>query len=212
MWKKILILVFLILIILTGCTKIDGNNIDNIVDSAISNKKKANTVSTKYELYIPIGVIQTKDNEYNQVFKIKDEYIYLYVDTTSYYHKNVLNYPTKLDYNYYYREIAQNGKSGYIGINKMESDTYFCKIVYNYSKIEFYTNLEDMPVIIANSLILQDSIKYNDKLIKKDFEDSIKNGREIKYELKKPKDSKSTFSKYLQEYVAEEEVKLPNDN
>ena len=70
-----------------------------------------------------------------------------------------------------------------------------------------------MPVILANALIMQKSIKYNDNLIKTELESNISDGRELKYELDSPKDSESTFSDYLQEYVPEEEpeVELPDE-
>ena len=92
----------IIALILTGCTKIDGN-VDNIVSATMTKEiKDVNTVSTGYELYIPMGVIQLVDNEYNQKLKIKDTHVYLYVDTVSYYYKNSLNYKIDDNYNYYY--------------------------------------------------------------------------------------------------------------
>lgn len=211
---KKFILLIIILITLSSCTKIDGN-IDTVVDSImIDNKIKTNTVSTSYELYIPTGVKQSKDNEYNQKLKIKNRYIYLYVDTISYYYKNALNYKTNENYNYYFKELNINNKTGYIGIDKVEDDLYYCEIIYNYSKIEFYSNLEDLPIILANSLIIVKSIKYNDSLISVGLESNIKDGREVKYELDSPKDSKSTFSDFIQEYVPKEEqkVELPNND
>lgn len=211
--KKILFLGFIVLI-LTGCTKID-NNIDEIVNATMTGKTSiVNTASKGYELYIPMGVTQITDNDFNQKLKIKNRYIYLYVDTVSYYYKNSLNYANEFDYNYYYRDILVDGKSGYVGINK-DNDSYFCVIVYNYSKIEFYTDIEDLDFILANALIIQNSIKFNDSFIELELDGISSEGKEIKYELDKPKDSESTFSKYLQEYVAEEsndEVVLPDDN
>lgn len=203
--KKVLILV-IIVIMLTGCKKID-NNIDNVVSAVMSEEiKDVNTVSTNYKLYIPIGVIQLVDNEYNQKFKIRDTHVYLYVDTVSYYHKYNLNYETDGNYNFYYKSILLNDKFGYVGINKLGDNSYFCEIVYNYSKIEFYSNEVDLPVVLSNSLMILNSIKYNDKLIMLELDDEINDGREIKYELDKPEDSESTFSQVLQEYVEPEET------
>lgn len=211
--KKILFLGFIVFI-LTGCTRIN-NNIDEIVNETMTGDSSiVNTASTGYELYIPMGVTQITDNDFNQKLKIKDRYIYLYVDTVSYYYKNSLNYANEDDYNYYYRDILVNGKSGYIGINK-DNDSYFCVIVYNYSKIEFYAEIENLDFILANALIIQNSIKFNDSFIELELDGIFNEGKEIKYELDKPKDSESTFSKYLQEYVAEEsndEVVLPDEN
>lgn len=208
------ILVVTIFLVLTGCTKIT-DNLDEIVNATLGKDNlTVNTVSTGYELYIPSGVEQLSDSEYNQKFKMKDRHVYLYVDTISYYYKNTLNYKKTEDYNHYYKELQFNGKSGYIGINKLDEENYFCEIVYNYTKIEFYSDLDDLPVILANSLIIQNSIKFNDNLISLELDNMTSDGREVKYELEKPKDSESTFSQYLQESVTEEheEVELPDDN
>ena len=197
---------------MTGCTKLDSN-VDNIVDSTmVKNVDKVNTVSTGYELYIPMGVRQLVDNEYNQRLKIKDTDVYLYVDTVSYYYKNKLNYKSNESYNYYYREVNFNEKDGYIGINKLDDGSFFVEIVYNYSKIEFYTSEEKLPIILSNCLTMVNSIKYNDNLIDMELKNTTDGGREVKYELDKPKDSESTFYQVLQEFVEEEEseVVLPD--
>ena len=201
-----------IILLLTGCTRIT-NNLDDVISATmIDEKTHVNTVSTGYELYIPTGVGQVYDSQYNQKFKIRNRYVYLYVDTISYYYKNMLNYKNDSDYDYYFRELSINNKTGYIGINKVEDDLYFCEIIYNYSKIEFYANLEDLSLMVADSLIMQKSIVYNDNLIKKELENNISDGREVTYELAGPKDNKSTFSDYLQEYVDdEEETELPEN-
>lgn len=213
MYRKKFMFFVIFVLLLTGCTEIT-NNLDEVVNAVLVNSKlPANTVSTGYELYIPTGVNQVVDSEYNQKFKIKDRYVYLYVDTISYYYKNTLNYKKDNDYSYYYKEISLDGKTGYIGINKIEEDLYFVEIVYNYSKMEFYSDLDELPIILANALIMQKSIKYNDSLISMELESNVSDGRELKYELDSPKDSESTFSDYLQEYVAEEkpEVELPDE-
>ena len=211
MKKKILFLVVMVLL-MTGCMRIT-NDLDKLVDNIMSSKEiRTNTVSTKYELYMPMGVRQVLDNEYNQKFKIDNRYIYLYVDTVSYYYKNELNFKGTDNYNYFYKEIRSNGKSGYIGINKIEDDLYYVEIVYNYSKGEFYANSRELPKILANELIIQKSIKFDDNLIALDLDSDVTDGREVKYQLDSPKDAKSTFSDFLQEYVPEEktEVELPD--
>lgn len=208
MYKKKVILLVIIALILTGCTRIDSN-VDNIISATMMREiKSVNTVSTGYELYIPVGVMQLVDNEYNQKFKIRDTHVYLYVDTVSYYYKNSLNYKSDGNYNYYYKEITLNGKTGYVGINKLDDGSFFVEIVYNYSKIEFYTSSEDLPIVIADSLMIVNSIKYNDNLIKLELDNTTSDGRDVKYELDKPKDSESTFSQTLQEYVEEEETEV----
>ena len=214
MHKKKIMFFIVCVLLLTGCTQIT-NNLDDVVSAVMTNDKvKVNTVSTGYEIYIPTGVKQVVDSNYNQKFKIKNRYVYLYVDTISYYYKNMLNYKSTEDYDYYYKELSLDGKTGYIGINKVEDDLYFCEIVYNYSKTEFYADNDDLPFVLANTLIMQKSIKYNDNLISMELESNVSDGREVKYELDSPKDSKSTFSDTLQEYVPEEktEIVLPEEN
>ena len=214
MHKKSFVFLVIFALLLSGCTKIT-NDLDEVVNTIMTDSKlNANTVSTGYEIYIPTSVKQVSDSNYNQKFKIKNRYIYLYVDTISYYYKNSLNYKTDNDYSYYYKELNLNGKTGYIGINKVQNDLYFCEVIYNYSKVEFYTNENDLSYILANVLIMQKSIKYNDNLISMELDSNISDGRELKYELDSPKDSESTFSDYLQEYVAPEEpeVALPDEN
>ena len=208
MYKKRIILLVIMALIMTGCTKID-NNIDNIVSATMSEEiNRVNTVSTGYELYIPIGVTQLVDNEYNQKLKIRDTHVYLYVDMVSYYYENRLNFKSVEDYNYYYKEIELNDKTGYIGINKLDDGSFFALIVYNYSKVEFYTNEVDLPIITSYSLMILNSIKYNNNLIKISLGNIANDSREVKYELDKPKDSESTFSQYLQEYVEDEETEV----
>lgn len=212
MYKKKVILLIMMALIMTGCTKIDSN-IDNIVSATMTREiKNVNTVSTGYKLYIPIGVMQLVDNEYNQKLKIRDTHVYLYVDTVSYYYKNNLNFKSDGSFNHYYRELNLNGKTGYIGINKLDDGSFFVLIVYNYSKVEFYANEEDLPIITSSSLIILNSIKYNDNLIKMELDNNTGDNREVKYELDKPKDSESTFSQYLQEVddVEETETVLPD--
>ena len=211
--KKKITFLMVIMLLLTGCNKIT-NNLDTVVDGVFTlDKVDVNTVSTNYELFIPSGVTQVNDREYNQKFKIKNRYIYLYVDTISYFYKNSLNYKQSDNYNYYFKNIDYNGKNGYIGINKLEDDSFFVEIVYNYSKIEFYSNQEDLPVMLANSLIIIKSIKYNDSLIKMQLDSDNNDGRELKYQLDSPKDTESTFSNFLQEFVPKEDntVELPDE-
>jgi len=214
MYKKKFISFIVIILLLTGCTKIT-DNLDEVINSIMANDSSyTNTVSTGYELFIPSGVKQVVDSEYNQKFKIKNRYVYLYVDTISYYYKNSLNYKSDENYNYYYKELLLNGKTGYIGVSKIEENLFFTEIVYNYSKVEFYSDLDELSLIVADALIIQKSIKYNDNLIGLELNNNINDGREIKYELDSPKDVESTFSDYLQEYVPEEteEVELPDED
>ena len=131
----------------------------------------------------------------------------------SYYYHNMLNYKNVGDYDYYYRKLGLNDKTGYVGVRAAEDNLYYGVVVYNYSKIEFYADKDELPIILANALIIVKSVKFNDNLIKMELDSDVSDGRELKYELDSPKDSESTFSDYLQEFVPKEETKveLPED-
>lgn len=200
--KKFLLPLFIILL-LTGCSKIDKNTTEyrDIINSIlIKENHNVNTASMGYKYYIPIGVNLIYDSDLNKEFKIKDTKLVLYVDIISYYYKNNLNYEEVNKNIYYYSKI----KDGYISITKNEKD-YYLKIIYNYAKIESYVKEEDLEEVIAYSTIILNSIVYNDNLISNFIEKGVSFGNEMTYEIDKPEDSKSNFSQYLQEYVQEQE-------
>ena len=203
-------LLLFVIFLLTGCVKIDNSSVDIIIDNTLNDKNYVmNTVSSGYKFYLPFGVRQIVDNDNNQVFMIGDTKVYLYVDVVSFYYKNKLNYKDSENYNYYYKNIINGTKEGYIGIDKKNSD-YFVKIVYNYSKVEFYVDEYNLNNVIANSLVILNNINYNDDLIEKILSYSSDLSGEVTYELDKPNDNESTFLKYLEEYTSEEEDILPD--
>lgn len=199
---------------LTGCTKLD-NNIESIVNVVLNTEQKVNTVSTNYKIYVPNGLIQIEDNDYNQIFKFKDRYIYLYVDTISYHYRNHTNYENTKTYNYFYKKLNNYNKTGYLGIDQVDTDLFYVKLIYNYAKIEFYSNQENLSLMVTNSLLMVNSIKYNDNLISASLGDDNIAGKDIKYELDTPEGTESSFNDVLQQYVIEEEdqeeVVLPDE-
>jgi len=83
-------------------------------------------------------------------------------------------------------------------------------MVYNYSKIEFYTDYDNMDVVISNALIILNSIEYNDILIERKLENKS-NAGDITYQLEGPQGN--DFSRYLEEYIPKEEneISLPTE-
>lgn len=203
MKKKIIPL--LIVLLLTGCSKIDSNtdNYVDIVNNVLNyNNKSVNTTSLGYKYYKPIGVTTIYDGELNKEFKAYNTKFVLYVDIISYYYKNSINFnDSSLSTGYYFAKF----NDGYIYINKLDKE-YYLKIVYNYAKIESYVKKENLIDIIDYSTIILNSITYNDTLISKNIEDGISFGGEITYEIDKPADSNSKFNEYLQEYVQNNDV------
>lgn len=203
--KKIFILLT-ILVLCTGCLKINNSeNRDLIVDEIIKNRTKPNTMAMGYEYFLPLGISKEYDKDYNQKLKYQDTYIYLYADIVSYYYKNTLNFNEENNLNNeYYRKITNGNKTGYIAINKNE-DIYFIKIIYNYAKIEAYANEKEVEKVLANSMIILDSIDYNDKLIEKILKDDNNIGVDKEYKIDKPEEATSKFSEYLSENAEENE-------
>ena len=202
--KKFLILL-LLTVFLSGCTRTDNeieykNIADNIINSSTN---LVNTATKGYKYYLPKGVSLIYNIDFNQKFRILDEDIYMYVDIVSYYYKKDLNDYEK-DFNYYFSNISSKNKVGYIGINK-EDNEYFVKLVYNYAKIEFYTSEDKISNLIAYSMIIMNSIEYNDILILEIIEDNNIRSEDTIYDILKPDDSESKFNEYLEEYVQDEE-------
>lgn len=211
MKKKTILLLTLILCV--GCTRID--NIEDygiIIDKIINNNyNNQNTTSLGYTYYLPLGVSKVYDKDYNQKLKTEDTFMYLYVDAVSYYYQNNLNLlKESSNNNYYYKEIEKDNKKGYVVITKEENNIYFIKIVYNYAKIESYVPKTKIESTLANSMIILNSINYNDNLIKKLLEEEHDLGVDKEYKIDKPTDATSKFSEYLSEYVEEKESTVPN--
>ena len=202
-------IILIIILFLTGCTRLT-DNVDNTINDILGDQDTVvNTAGFGYMYYRPVGVMPVYSENNNLVLKIKNSEVYFYVDIVGYYYKNE-NYIKDNTYNYYYKLLNYNDKKGFIGINKSDND-YFIEISYGYARVEGYTTKEDFKEVLANMLIILNNVKYNDTMIKSLLsEDGFKDG-EISYELKKPESAKSNFSQYLQEIVEDEDKdKLPD--
>lgn len=210
--RKIIILI-LLLILVTGCTRIDTTtDYKKLFQSVIANNTPVNTATIGYKYYLPIGVSVQKDLEFNQELKVMNTTMYLYVDVVSYHFKNFTNYQeTKHNYDYF-EQVGDGTNYGFVAIKK-EEDKHFVKVVYNYGIIEAYVDETELSKIISYSALILNSIKYNDVMIEKIINDNNITSNETLYNIKKPSDSESKFSQYLQEFVQEENqiVELPDE-
>ena len=211
MKKKFLLI--MVLLLCASCTRVNDKNYDDIVMNVTRNNSNIyNTTSLGYKYYLPLGVSKVYDKDYNQKFKVNDVYMYLYVDIVSYYYKNNLNLSdSDINNCYYYSLIkSDDNKTGYVKITKEDNDKYFIKIVYNYAKIESYVNDYEISNILSYSMIILDSISYNDKLVENILLEEYYSSSSKEYKIKKPENTESKFSEYLSEYVADEESKIPD--
>lgn len=211
MKKKILLVLFLML--LTGCVRTDINNGDykELVSQVINNKTNGtNEVANGYRFYVPKGVRLIENDSNNQIFMSMGTKIYMYVDITSYYYKNSLNYKSIED-GYYSSKVSSGDKTGFIKITKTDDDKFYVEIVYNYAKVEVYTDQYNLNDIITLSSILLNNVSYNDNIIENLLDDNHNSGSDITYNIDKPEDASSDFTQYLNEYITEEEADTGNE-
>jgi len=166
--KKV-ILVFLLVIVLTGCSvvRIDTNSIDNIVNVVLSkNNKLYNQVGQGYKYYLPGGVTYIESDELNDILYCNGNYYYLYIDAINYYYQTKMEYEED-DSLYYSKKIDTSdgfNHSGYLEIKEIDN-LYYVKFVYNYAKIEAVVEEKDLNNMILNSAYILSTIKYNYNIV-----------------------------------------------
>ena len=209
MKKVFLLLVSLVL--LSGCTitRMDTKTYDEVIDKVLSlNIKLSNKVGKGYKYYAPRGVVRVDANTYNDVLKRDSTTYYLYVDVVSYYYKTKLSYKNSKN-DYYFKTLKNGKKDGYVDIVK-KNNKFYVQMVYNYAKIETYVEEYELADILSYSMIILNSINYNDNLIEKILQDDYYSSSFKEYKIKKPEDAESKFSEYLSEYVGEEDSIIPD--
>ena len=208
MHKKILLICLAFLLV--GCTRVDDtDDYVSLVRQCLISHVSTNNVSVGYKYYIPKGVRKIHDYDYNQVFLIDDTYVYLYVDIVSYFYKKELVYD-KSNQSVYYEKFVDGGKNGCIDV-RLDDGLYYARLNYGYSKIEFYTNKDQLNKMITLSSIILNSIDYNDKVIEKVLEGKFGEFSEMSYEVDKPVDASNSFSQYLEDYAQKEKKEQKED-
>ena len=206
--KKIIMLI-LSITLLCGCTKIDNNNIEQIINKVISSKSnKANQYKNGYKFYLPSNLVIDKINERNIVFRENDLKYYMFVDIVSYYHKVENSYKVK-ENTYMSKLINYDNKSGYIEIN-VKNNKYLIEIMYNYAKIEVMVDSNDIAKAIANSLIILSSVEYNDDIIGNLLEEDVLNYSEESFNIFETNSNDSNFLKVVEEYDNYKDDEVPD--
>jgi len=206
--KRILILL-LSVFVLSGCTKINKINYDEIIASVVtSNYNITNQTRTGYKYYIPSGMSSIKTEEYNEVISSSNYNYYLYVDVVSYYNRVIKEFDT--DSNAYYSyTINYEDKYGYLEINKQENKKYLVEIMYNYAKIEVIVEECDLKSAVTNSIIILSSINYNNDILENIIGDNVLEYGEENYDIFQAKKKESSYldvETIDEEYIEEEIV------
>ena len=203
-------LLLLSVFLLFGCTKIeqDSNDYFSYFESIVKEENKfVNTTSTGYKYYLPKGVKVKKVKNNNIVLLCEDTYLYFYVDIISYYYNKKITIENKDDYDYY----KKLDDKGFLIVDE-NNGSYFVKVTYNYSTIEFYSKKKEIPKLLTISSIILNSIKFNDAIIMKEIIDGYNLENESVYEIDDLEKTESNFSQYLNSYIEEkeEENELPD--
>lgn len=182
--KKIIYLL-LIIVLITGCSKLDNSSYMTIINQVLSHNTKLNNNTGKgFKYYLPKQVSLYDTNDNNSVFMYKNTKMYMYVDVVSYYNKSNNEFMENSE-SYYSKKIDYNGKFGYLEINKYKSG-YFVEMMYNYGKIETFVKEEDINDMVYNMTIILSSISYNDTVISSLVGKSTYNYKEEVYNIFTP--------------------------
>lgn len=210
--KKCLVLI-LVCTILQGCTilRVDNYDYEQMMDKILSlNIKNYNTIGSGYKYYIPMGMKKESSLEYNDILRKGDTLYYLYVDVVGYYYKKELEI-NKAENTYFYKELNNNGKNGFIQIIKKDNKLYV-QMVYNYAKIETYVEESKIKDALCDISYILSSIDFNDSLLKKMYESGNLDSKEEVYKLFKNKEKEGNFLEYIKEYDKYEEEEKTEEN
>lgn len=195
--KKLFILLALVFLI-SGCTTIDYDNLDEVVNEMLINDTELHNQNYEgYQYYLPREMKVVDKDDYNTVLSYKNSKMYLYVDIISYYHKAETKYEVDKTA-YFSKTLDYNGKKGYITITK-EDDEYYLEMAYNYGKIEAYTNEENLTDTVINACYILRTLKYNDIIIESLIGENVIEYKEEKFDLFESDSSNSNYLDVIDE-------------
>ena len=193
--KRLIVLLSIVTILVTGCSinKLDNNDIGKNIKTLMSEKVKLYNVHYEgYKYYLPKSIGFLDKDDYNAILKDKkNNKYYLYVDVISYYHKTKNDYDINYD-SYYSKKLNYNGKTGYIQIDEVDGK-YFIQFVYNYAKMEAYVDEKNLVDVVTNMCLVLRTIKYNDVVLESLIGENKINYKEEDYTLFKADSSKESF-------------------
>jgi len=203
MLKKIL-LTIICLFVLVGCSnsKINEMTFNEIIDDEIKQNENNTNINNKgYKYYLPNEFSVSKDSKYIQELMSKNNTYYLNIDVISYYYKNKMSTNHSKD-TYEYYEFSNDKKNGYLKIEK-NNDNFFIELCYNYAIIEVEVEESELRYAVSRSIIILNSIKYNDLIIEKYIVENDLESSETIYEIPEPENKNS--NKNILEYIDENE-------
>lgn len=201
--KKIIVLLSIVLLSITGCTvnKLDNKNITSNINILLSQKSKVTNASFEgYKYYVPKGLKFLNKEDCNAVFRDRfDNKYYLFVDVIGYYHKVENTYEVD-DEAYYSDIISYNDKDGYIEINKVDDNKYYIQYVFNYGRMQALIDSKYLTTVVNNMSYILRSIVYNDEVLDSLVGENILSYSEENFSLFETKATREDFLDVVEKY------------
>ena len=220
--KRLVLLFFAVLLIMTGCTVTTLSNVDvgsNIKTILTDKAKLYNVYFDGYKYYVPKGLQFVNKDQYNAKFtdRLGNKY-YLYVDAISYYHKIENTYEENKT-SHYSRKLQYGKKSGYIQIDKKDDDKYLINFMFNYAKMEALVSKDDLIPVVNNMAYVLRSVTFNDKVLESLIGENVLSYQEETFNLFDTKSSSTEnfldeVAKYDKNYkksIDEEKIDLDDE-
>ncbi len=201
--KKIIVLLSIVLLSVTGCSikKLDDDDIKKNINTLLSENVKISNVNFEgYEYYVPTGLKFLNKEEYNAVFRDRfDNKYYLFVDVIGYYHKIENTYEENTEAYYSEKLNFSKGRDGYIEIDEV-SDKYFIQYVFNYGRMQALVKKDDLIRVINNMSYVLRSIRYNDEVLDSLVGENILSYAEENFSLFEIESTQEDFLDVVEEY------------
>ena len=220
--KKLIVLLSVILLLVTGCSITTLSNVDigSNMKTILSEKTKLyNVYFEGYKYYVPKGLSFIDKDEYNAKFvdKYGNRY-FLYVDAISYYH-NIENTYEENDSSHYSRKLDYNKKTGYIQIDKKKNNYYLINFMFNYAKMEAYVPEDELIEVVNNMCFVLRSIDFNDSVLESLVGENVLDYQEESFNLFDTNNSDDNFLDVVTKYedeefsksIDEEQIDLDNE-
>lgn len=198
--KKLIVLLSISCLFLTGCQVIkEDDDIGHVVDTIMTDDTKLYNVHFDgYKYYVPKGMKFVNKEEYNASFRDRfNNKYYLYVDIISYYHE--VNKEYEENDNFYSEKLKYGNKFGYLDIDETDGK-YYIQFMYNYAKMEVYTDKSHLNDVICNVSYILKSIDYNDSVLNSLIGDNKLDYKEETFNIFNTEVKKDNFLNYENEY------------
>jgi len=209
--KRIIIL-SLILLLVSGCTNIQGSSLDTLLDQTANSELEIYNVYRKgYKFYLPNHMNIKNSHEFNEVIRNKYDTFYMYIDLISYLSSTPLEYKNEGE-SYYFRYLNKDDKSGYVVVKVTQDGKYLVEIAYNYAKIEVIVDKDRLNPTVSEAMTILSSIEYKDSFLKNISEESLLSYKEEAVDIFKKGDSTESNKvlQYIDEYEGVEENTVPD--